>query len=623
MLQDIRKSTQGTAAKVVIGLIVISFAGFGLQSILLDGGGSSVAEVNGEAITPNELNAALNTQQRRLISMMGENFDPSLLEPERLKPQVMESLVTRKLLLQSAIAQELSISEREIGALIGGMAQFQVDGKFSPDAYRAALASAGYDPAYFKQSLREDLLVNQMRSGLAGSEFVTPAEMGLNAKVALEQRDVRYLTLPREQFVPTEPVADADIEAYYANNQVQFQTEEALDLDYIELVVEDFVQPVEESVLQDAYALEIQDARYGTQNRVSHILLTDDGDTPVEERLAAAQAQLAQGVSFADVAQAMSDDAGSSNAGGDLGFSTGDAFPEPMEAALATLAVGEVSGPVVTDAGTHLLMVTERDAVDAPTFESMRPELEQRLALEEAKVEIVRVVESLRDLTFNSDDLGEPAQTLGLDVEKAENVTRNQTDGLFSRPALRTAAFSEDVLELGHNSDVIEIGENHFVALRLRTHHMPEVLPIDAVREQIVSLIRSERTVAAMNEEAQSVLAALESGTSIESIANTKGYQWQVELGLDRRARNLPQGVMQRVFEMPAPKGDGTVADTVLSDTGDVVLVQLMRVNPGDFAALDQQQQEQLEQAVMSEYSSLLDTQYVTGLRDSADISVL
>ncbi|MFK7976383.1 MAG: SurA N-terminal domain-containing protein [Halioglobus sp.] len=619
MLQDIRKSSQGTAAKIIIGLIVISFAGFGLQSILVDGGQGTVGEVNGETITPNEFNLAMNTQQRRLISMMGDNFDPSLLEPDRLKPQVLDSIVTRKLLVQSATAHDLAVSESEIGALIGGMEQFQVDGRFSPDVYRAALSNAGYDPAYFKQSLKEDLVVNQLRSGLAGSEFVTPTEMSLNAKIALEQRDIRYLTLPRENFVANEPPQKGDVEAYYANNQQQFQTEEAVDLDYIELVAADFVRPVDEQLIREAYELEIKEARYGVQNRVSHILLTEG----VDEKLAAVETKLAEGVPFAEVAKTFSDDAGSANLGGDLGFTTGDAFPEEMEAALAELAVEEVSGPVETDAGTHILLVTERSEVAPPPFEELRPELESRIALNEAKVEIVRIVDTLKDLAFNADDLNEPAKELDLEVKQANGVTRTLDDELFSRPALRSLAFSEEVLDQGHNSDVIEIGDNHYVALRVREHHEPEILPIEVVEPRIIAAIGDQQTTAALNEEAQQLLTALQSGDSLESLAMQKGYEWQVELGLGRNAQNLSPSVMRRVFEMPAPEAEEAVADIVLSETGDVVLVQLVGVNAGDFDLLTGDQQSQLERAVTSELSALVDTQYMRGLREGAEINVL
>lgn len=625
MLQDIRKNSQGTAAKVIIGLIVISFAGFGLQSILLDGGGGTIGEVNGEAITPSEFNQTLNTQQRRLAAQMGDNFDPNMLEPERLKPQIIESLVTRKLLRQSAQEHGLTVSERAIGKLIGQMDQFQVDGKFSPEAYRAALGNAGYEPVYFKQSLREDMVLNQMRSGLSGSEFVTPAEINLTAQIVLEQRDIRYLTIPQEKFAETADVTGPEIEAYYASNQERFLTPESVDLDYIELAAIDFVEAVEESVLQEAYELEKDDPRYQTQNRVSHILFAEDSKLGLDipSRLAQAQVLLAEGLPFSEVAKTASDDAGSASVGGDLGFSAGDAFPEEMEAALAELAVDEVSGPVVTDAGTHLLLVTERNAAVPPSFAELRPKLEERLALEEARVTLLRTVESLRDLSFNADDLNRPAEELSLEVKQEQGVARTQSSGLFAKPALLSEAFSEDVLQAGHNSAVIEVATDQYVVLRVRTHHEPEVQQIDTVKDAIVASIQRESAANALRQEAEALLAELREGQSIEALAAAHDYQWQVELGVDRRAATLPPEVLQRVFDLPAPKNEGTANALVLAGNGDAIVLELARVTPGSFESLPEAQQKQLSQEVGRQFGGLLDAQYLRRLRDAAQINVL
>ena len=162
MLQDIRSNIQGPAAKIVIGLIVIAFAFFGIESVLFGGGGSGVAEVNGEDISPQELQQAINNQKRRLISMMGENLDPAMLDDEVISPRALDSLITRRLLMQSAQEMDLAVSERELGRMIAGMEQFQIDGKFSPEMYKSALANAGFTPASFKQTLREDLLVHAL-----------------------------------------------------------------------------------------------------------------------------------------------------------------------------------------------------------------------------------------------------------------------------------------------------------------------------------------------------------------------------------------------------------------------------------------------------------------------------
>ncbi|MEQ8800559.1 MAG: SurA N-terminal domain-containing protein, partial [Haliea sp.] len=403
MLQDIRKSTQGTAAKVVIGLIVISFALFGIESILLGGGGNSVAEVNGESVTPLELQQAVDTQRRQLMAMMGNDLDPELLDEQRLGARALEGIINRKLLMQSARALDLTVSEAELGAVIGGMEQFQIDGQFSPEMYRSLLASAGYTPGTFKQALQDDLVLNQLRSGLAGSDFATSAEMALNARILAEQRDIRYLTIPLEPFLGISEPDSAEIEAWYQANEERFMTPESVVLDYVELTLEDFREPVAERDLEEEYRIELGSYQYQTENRVAHILLqqaSGESDSEFAGRVEAVQAALDAGEEFAAVAAERSDDIGSAGNGGDLGFSAGDAFPEEMEAAIAELDVNTISEPVVTEAGTHFLLVTERREADPPSLAEMRPQLEARLQDRDARVALLLAVEQLRDLAF-------------------------------------------------------------------------------------------------------------------------------------------------------------------------------------------------------------------------------
>ena len=250
MLQSIRKSTKGATAKIIIGLIVISFAFFGIQSILVDGGGNAVAEVNGEPVSPNELNQAVLAQQQQLISRFGDQLDPSMLERSRIEPRALNELISRKLLVQAAESMRLAISEPEIGSIVAGMEQFQVDGVFSPERYKMMISQAGYSPGSYKLLLRNDLLINQMSAGLAGSEFVTQAELDISASILAEQRDFSYFTIPGEEIGAAETVSEAEIESYYAANEALFRTEESVDVDYIALEIDDFRQPVEESVLR-------------------------------------------------------------------------------------------------------------------------------------------------------------------------------------------------------------------------------------------------------------------------------------------------------------------------------------------------------------------------------------
>ncbi len=351
MLQDIRKNSQGTLAKIIVGVIIRAFAGFGLESILLGGSSNSVAEVNGEPISPMELQQAVNNQKRQLIAMMGDNLDPAMLDDQLLERQAMQSLIQRKLLLQSATDMGLTISDAQVGAVVASMEQFQLDGQFSADMYRARLGDAGFTPASFKQTMVEDMTLGQARAGLAGSEFATPAELALNARIVGEQRDLRYLTIPLDTYLQDEEVDVEDIQAYYEANADSFLSQESVDLDYIELRADDFREPVEEQAILDAYQEEIVNGQYQTESKVSHILFeqgADESDEAFAKRIADVEASLAGGADFAEVAAESSDDIGSSGFGGDLGFTAGDAFPEEMEAVIAELAVDSESAPVET-----------------------------------------------------------------------------------------------------------------------------------------------------------------------------------------------------------------------------------------------------------------------------------
>ncbi|MEQ9464044.1 MAG: SurA N-terminal domain-containing protein [Haliea sp.] len=626
MLQDIRKSTQGTTAKVVIGLIVVSFALFGIESILLGGGGSSVAEVNGESVNPVELQQAVDTQRRQLIAMMGDDLDPQMLDEQRLSARALEGIINRKLLMQAARDMGLTISEVELGAVIAGMEQFQLDGQFSPEMYKSMLASAGYTPGTFKLALKDDLILNQLRAGLSGSDFATPAELTLNARILAEQRDIRYLTIPLESFSSSSEPDSDEIEAWYRSNEERFMSPETVELNYVELTLDDFRQPVAERDLEEEYRIEVDSYQYQTENRVAHILLERaDGETEAEfnGRIEAVQAALAAGEDFASVAAERSDDIGSASNGGDLGFSAGDAFPEEMEEAIASLEVNAVSSPVVTDAGTHILRVTERRDSDPPSLEELRPQLEARLQDREARVALLLAVEKLRDLVFTASSLARPAEELGVEVKRSEPVSRDQQTGPLAAPAILRAAFSEDVLELGHNSEVVELGSDRFVAVSLHQHNKPELQPLEAVREEIVVALTRERAREQLARAAEQAVAALAAGEeTVESLALREGYDWQVELGARRDNRTVPGVVLQRAFSLPAP-ASGPMLDYVIENSGDARVLELVRVEAGELAALPVEQQRALSQRIGGEFGAVLQVEHEQQLRDEADISVL
>jgi peptidyl-prolyl cis-trans isomerase D len=343
----------------------------------------------------------------------------------------------------------------------------------------------------------------------------------------------------------------------------------------------------------------------------------------MQQRVAVAQEKLAAGIAFSDVAKELSDDIGSADKGGDLGYTSGDAFPEEMEAVIAQLEPGVVSTPLETSAGTHFILVTERKQAEAPSLDDMRLALENTIQEDDARVTLLLTVETLRDLSFNAENLRNPAKELDLVVKQADAVTRAEAEGLFSNPSLLSAAFSDDVLSAGNNSEVIELAGDNFVVLSVRKHNVPEIKALSAVRGQVVAALVEENARLAVLSAAQRALQELQDGLSAEQFTGANEYKLKVELGVERRNTVLSPEVLGRTFQLPLPTADATSIDFILMPNGDAVVIELLSVTAGEFQSLPSEEQAQFEQLLATEAGRLINSEYQRGLRERAKISIL
>lgn len=623
MLQSLREGAQGTTVKVIIGLIIISFAGFGLESLLPGSSGNAIAEVNGDEISPLQLQQAIDSQKRQLAQVFGDNLDPTLLDDDRLRPAALEGLIERQLLLQEAGDLGLQASQREIGRVVAGIEAFQVDGQFSPEQYRVVLANAGLSPERFRRAQAQDVVLGQIQAGLLNTEFATDLEFAAAANVIGEERDVRYLLVDPASLLPEGTVTEAAIAAYYADNTDRFVTDEAVIVRYLELAREDFVEPVDEEELRAQFEDIREDYQVAEQAQVSHILLVqgdDEDDRAFAERVAATAARLDAGEDFAALARELSDDIGSASLGGELGLTDGSAFPEPMEEAIAQLAVGAVSGAVETEAGTHFIRVDDRIAGESPDYDALRAELAAAIQEAAADQALLSAVDTLRDLSFNAPDLEGPAAAVGLEVQTSAPVTRSDGAPPFDSERLRNAAFAEEVLVAGNNSEVLELAGNRFVVLRVAERLPPETLPLEQVTDTIRSELEAEAIAAARAKLLESIRARLAAGESIEEIAKADGYEWRVELAARRNNIMLPREILNTAFAMDTTEAVNLEAVT-LAD-GQLALVQLARIQPGDADKLNAFEAGQLREQLVGGSQQALYLEYRKGLRDSANVVI-
>ncbi|MCR8921928.1 SurA N-terminal domain-containing protein [Dasania sp. GY-MA-18] len=627
MLQNIRDNSQGIIAKIIVSLIVVIFAAAGVESLLGNSGSNAAAEINGEELSVIELEQAIRVQQRRLLESMGENADPSLLNDELIKQSALEQLIQQKLLLQAALDQGISASPATIDQLILNMPQFQQDGKFSPQLYENVLRSNGYSMGYFKELLRNDVIIRQLSSGIAGSDFVTQQELAYAASIVGQKRSFDYLTLSIAEKLAAVSVSDEELNAYYQDNIERFQREPKLKLAYIELKQSDFAQPVDEEAIKAAYELEMADFSGSEERKASHILLeiTDQRNEAETKALALElKAKIDAGEDFASLAEQHSEDTGSAFVGGDLGYSSGDAFPEAFDEVLFAAEQGVVSEPVVTEAGVHLILVTDIKTVEQPSYEDRRLAIKQRLELEQAEATFVSRVENLRDLVFNSADLKGPAKELDLTVQQSDWLGRSDSAGVLSQAKVMKAAFSDEVLKDGNNSAVLELAADHYIVVRVLEHKPAEPKPFAEVSEQISQNLKKTKAAELLKGEAEQLLAKLNSGeSSFASLQDNERYSVKSEQEVSRVTAKAPRELSAAIFAMAKPKsGDAATYASHSLRNGDVAIAGLSQVVEGKLSDLSEGEQQAIEAQLYRANSTQSLEAYQQSIRDSADITM-
>ena len=599
MLQTMREQARGVFGYIIVGAIVLvlSIFGFGALNFFVTSE-PVVAEIGESEITES---AFLNMVERQRRAQLAQLPDPSLLDEDVLRAQVLEGMIERSLLLEAARSAGLGAPEPALDAEILRDPNFLVDGRFDADRFRIVLAGVGMTPLSYREALGDDLLVRQLANSIDATGFSTEAEVRAMAALSRQERDVAWMNfLPEEYSAQIEP-DDNDLREHYdANNRDYFAAEqvsvEYLRLDRFALAAE---ESVDEAELLAAYDAEIAAFEGQERRRSSHILLSLDDDrdeaTAIELALDLRSRLEAGEEEFAALAEQYSDDPGSAAQGGDLGFAVQGTFVPPFERALFALEIGELSEPVVSQFGVHLIRLEEVAQTDPPSLARMRPTLEQRLRDASAQTRFDALSVDLETLAYEAPDLAEPANALGLEIQSAGPFSRDGGEGDFAVPAVIEAAFSDDVLANGYNSQLLEPSDGVLLVLRVVAHEPERILDF----EEVVGRVRDDYVLQASRTraeaDARAVVERLAEGGSVSGVAAEYEREWEQWDGLTRSDRGAPASVVQAAFAAERPEeGARTVVDATLA-AGGVAVVTITAVRPGDYAALTEVEQEQLK----------------------------
>lgn len=614
MLQDIRDNAQGTIAKVIIGLLIISLSIWGMDAIV--GGFSGepeVATVNGDSITEREFlrTVQLETQQR-LMQM--DSPDPSMLDEDQIRRDVLESLIQERVLTLDAQAQGLELSDADIDALITQMPQFQVDGQFNRDRFVATVRNVGMGVGEFRENMRKNYVVNQIRASIAQTGIVASENAAQLLRIQNQTRDFRVLTVNADSLSEQITVTEEEIQAFYDDNADQFREPEQVNAAYITLSLGALADAIEISEEDLRAFYDEQAEEYAREERrAAHILIEDGSDA--EATIASIQERLEAGESFADLAEEFSADTVSARDGGDLGYAGRGVYDEAFENALFALEDGEVSGPVETSFGIHLIRLEGVRRSDVPSFESLRDELRDELARSRASERFAEVRAQLADAAYAADDLAGPAAELGLDVREVDGVTREGGAAPFDHAGLVRQLFSDDVLQGGFNTELIDVGDNVSVVARVREYFEPRQRELADVRDDIAAMLEARKTRQVLEARVDELMAALEAGEDPESL---NAGDWQRFENQGRDGANLSRFVVQRAFAMPRPdEGNPSMAKAVGQREAAIILVDAVNEGAVDTDGAEYQQLRQFLTQLEGQREYMAYQQY---LRNTAEV---
>ena len=583
MLDRIREGSKGPAAKIILFIIILTFALTGVSGYLGGGSEDYVAEVNNEQISRLDFDQAYRNERSRMEEQMGDFFDTLLADEgymREFREGVLERLIEERLATQFAREQGFRPSANVIRNSIRQMPEFQINGQFNNDRYIALLMNTGFSPEQFRDYIGSELGRSTLLTGLMMSEFMLPHEAEQFQRLQNQRRSGEYIRVPVESYTDVVSVSEAEIEQFYYDNEEYFELEERVQLEYLVLEFDAVLEDVEVSEQQVRQFYEQNPASFRTPERrdIAHILV-EGNDAEARARIEELLARLEAGEDFAELAATESDDTFSGADGGALGrLERGMIDPDVEDAGFALEREGAISGVVESEFGFHIIQLTRFDESRVDDFDDVRETIAENLRRERAEQIYFERQQELSRLSFEIPDSLEPAaQELELSLQTSDWVGR-QGSAEFQDQRLLQEIFSVDVAEDGLNSELIDLGERSYV-VRAVDYQRASTRPLNEVQEQIEQALLIQKAHEEAQNFAYELLEAyrvgdLPSGVEVESFESVTRY-----------SDNVPSGVLAQLFRLPIPSEDGVEADVTDLQDGDIAIVAVTQVEQGEVNA--------------------------------------
>lgn len=625
MLEIIRERAQGVIAKVILGLITIPFALWGVDSYLKQGDKADiVAKVDGQSITRREFALTLKEQQARMRTELGERFDPAILDRPESRQAVLDGLVQQRLLAAEANRTGVGLPDKLLASIISGIPEFQQEGKFSQTRYETMVRAQDMTPAMFENRLRQNLIAQQLYEGLSHGVAVPHSTEDMVVRLAEQQREISQAMLTPEKYMSQLKVDPADIKSYYEKHREEFSIPEQARLEYVVLSADELSQQMDVSDQEVKKQYDEHTAQYNEpeQRRASHILIAAGANaSPAEKTAARSEAEQVlkeikrNPAKFEELARLHSKDPGSAVKGGDLGFFARGAMVKPFEETAFSMKGGDISGLVQSDFGFHIIKLTAIRQGGTRTLEQTKGEIIQELKKQKALKKFAELAETFSNTVYEQPDSLKPvSEALKLKVQSSPWLSKKSVDvPLLMHPKLLQAVFSEDALKLKRNTEAIEVAPNTLVAARVLEYKPVSIKPLEELNTELAKRVLREQGNALAVKQGKEALSSLQKGNAVADL------QWGAPILINREnASSMGKDALNQIFRVDAGKLPAYTG--IENPKGGYTLIKVTKIS--EAATLDPEKKKsfatQLRQVLAQEYSSA----YLLSLKQRADIKI-
>ena len=609
MLGAIRNKSKGWVAYLIVGLITVPFALFGIQDYASRSANTAIAKVDGEDIDINIYYQELSTQQRNLQQQLGAAYTQEI--DNVLKQNLIDSLINEKLIENYANSLDIVTLDDEVKSVIEMNQAFLVDGVFSQDRYLQLLRLNSYSPAAYEIAQSKALNREQIKRNLSGSAFMSSTQTKQLNDLASQEREASYLALNTENYMDEVSVSQSQISDYFNENRSSFVEGRKVKVDFVELTLDSMEEPESPSNddLKNLYDDNAELYTNPERRRAQHILVES------EELAKDLLNQIKEGADFAELAKANSEDTSSSEEGGDLGFFERELMGAEFDEAAFAMNIGDVSEVVTTDYGYyHIIKLTDIEPETMQSFDEVQEQLVS-LYIRTAKEKLLfGSLEEFMNLSYE-ESLDMVADQFGLELQTSDFFGEGSSQ---YDPKFVASAFSSAVIDDGENSEVMEISPEKFVVLALSDLQSEREKDLSEVEGQIESVLKTLAAKEIIDNLAENIASALSSGDeqTANQLISENNLEW-VNEGWISRANELPFDVTSLSFTLAKPEeGRHTYsAESANRITSLVIDLAGVRIPEGDSDT-------GISALYLSQENNEMFISLIEQLRDNAEIKV-